>query len=147
MSNATEGQVTGDGGTRCFGVDVSTACVANVARTFVVIATDGACSDGREYPFKAIIFDDRKAIAVRCITDEDAARLWRGREAGTADVREVSAEQAAAVASIITCPPVQQPADADSALDVEQKLDQLTAWAQPLFAAPLTAAAEKHSAA
>jgi hypothetical protein len=149
MSTGAEGQVTGDGGTRCFGADVSTACVTSVARAFMVVATDGECRDGTPYPFKAIVFDDRKAIAVRCITAADAARLRAGYDAGTADVRELSPDDIAAVSTIITCPPVQAPGGAsiEDALDIQQRLDRLTAWAQPLFEASLAEAPARAPAA
>src|SRR4029079_17240782 len=128
MSTGIEGQVTGDGGTRCFGADVSTA-VTSAPLAFMIVASDGACLDGHEYPYKAIVFDDRTAIAVRCITANDAARLRTARAAGTADVTEPSPEDIAALATIITCPPL-APGGGTTAyeLEIEYRLDQLTDW-------------------
>src|SRR5689334_20131515 len=104
MSTVTEGQVT-DGGTRCFGAEVSTT-ETTAPRAFMIAAVDATCLDGHAYPYKAIVFEDRLAIAVRCITADDAARLLAARDAGTAEVTELSAGEVAAVATIITCPPL-----------------------------------------
>jgi hypothetical protein len=137
MSTGNEGQVSGDGGTRCFGADVSTS-VTSAPLAFMIVANDGACLDGQSYAYKAIIFDDRTAIAVRCITADDAARLRTARNAGTASVTEPSPGDIAAVATIITCPPV-APGGTTAAYEaeVQQRLDQLTDWAELLFdAAP-----------
>lgn len=147
MSTGNEGQVTGDGGTRCFGADVSTL-VTSAPRAFMIVANDGACLDGQSYAYKAIIFDDRTAIAVRCITADDAARLRTAGNAGTANVTEPSPGDIAAVATIITCPPV-VPGGSTAAYEaeVQQRLDQLTDWAEPLFdAAPAKAPAEPSAA-
>src|SRR5262245_45565143 len=120
MSTGTEGQVTGDGGTRCFGADVSTA-VTSAPLAFMIVANGGACLDDKPYAYKAIIFDDRTAIAVRCITADDATRLRNARDAGTANVMEPSAGAIAAVANIITCPPLAPgEATAEYEADVEQ---------------------------
>src|ERR1041384_6530167 len=99
MKTGNEGQVTGDGGTRCFGADVSTA-VTSAPLAFMIVANGGACLDSQSYAYKAIIFDDRTAIAVRCITADDAARLRTARDAGTANVTEPLADDLAAVATI-----------------------------------------------
>src|ERR1044071_4518350 len=99
MSTGIEGQVTGDGGTRCFGADVSTA-VTSAPLAFMIVANSDTCLDGQSYAYKAIIFDDRTAIAVRCITANDAVRLRTARDAGTANVTELSPGDLAAVATI-----------------------------------------------
>ncbi|MGH9885213.1 MAG: hypothetical protein ACREBE_06775 [bacterium] len=147
MSTGNEGKVTGDGGTRCFGADVSTA-VTGAPLAFMIVANDGACLDGQSYAYKAIIFADRTAIAVRCITAADATRLKTAQDAGTANVTEPSAGDIAAVSTIITCPPVAPGGGtAEYEADVEERLGELTNWAQPLFDAALAKAAAESSAA
>lgn len=141
------GNVSGDGGTRCFGADVTTA-VTSALLAFMLVPADGACLDGQSYPYKAIVFHDGLAIAVRCITANDAARLRTARDLGTADVMEPSPEDVAAVATIITCPPL-APGGGTTAyeLEVQNRLDQLTVWAQLLFdTAPARAPAEPSAA-
>ena len=147
MSTEIVGQVTGDGGTRCFGADVSTA-VTSAPLAFMIVANNATCLDGQPYAYKAIIFDDRTAIAVRCITADDAARLRAARAAGTASVTEPSPGDIAAVATIITCPPV-APGGTTAAYeaDVADRLDQLTSWAEPLFEAAQAKAPAEPSAA
>ena len=146
MSTAHEGQVT-DGGTRCFGTDVSTTEMT-ASRTFVIAAVDATCLDGEPYPYKAIVFDDGLAIAVRCITADDAARLRAARAAGTADVKELSTDEIQTVAAIITCPPL-APGGGTTAyeLDVQQRLGQLTSWAAPLLGGASAKAPAQPSAA
>jgi hypothetical protein len=133
MSTGIEGQVTGDGGTRCFGAEVSTA-VTSAPLAFMIVANSGACLDSQSYAYKAIIFADRTAIAVRCITADDAARLRTARDVGTGNVTELSPGDIVAVATIITCPPV-APGGGTAAYeaDIAQRLGQLTSWAEPLF--------------
>lgn len=146
MSTGIVGQVTGDGGTRCFGADVSTA-VTSAPLAFMIVVNNGTCLDGQPYPYKAIIFDDRTAIAVRCITAADAARLRTARDAGTASVTEPSPGDLAAVSTIITCPPVAPGgATAEYEADVEERLGELTDWAQPLLDAALAKAPAESAA-
>jgi hypothetical protein len=113
----------------------------------MIVANDGACLDGQSYAYKAIILADRTAIAVRCITAADAARLRAARDAGTASVMEPSPGDLAAVSTIITCPPVAPGgATADYEADVEERLGELTDWAQPLLDAALAKAPAESAA-
>jgi hypothetical protein len=113
----------------------------------MIVANDGACLDGQSYAYKAIIFADRTAIAVRCITAADAARLRIARDAGTADVMEPSPGDLAGVSTIITCPPVAPGgATAEYEAEVEDRLGELTDWAQPLLDAGLAKAPAESAA-
>jgi hypothetical protein len=114
----------------------------------MIVPNSGTCLDDKSYAYKAIIFNDRTAIAVRCIPAAAAARLRNARAVGTANVMEPSAADVAAVATIITCPPLAPGgANAEYDADVGYRLGHLTDWAQPLFdAAPAKAPAEPSAA-
>src|SRR5262245_22382520 len=88
-------------------------------------STDGSkqsCNDGVIYERKAITFITGKAMSVKCIMDEDLARL-RVQIRGIQGTLEILDELPDALAVPISCPPPML-----TAADTRQRLDTITEW-------------------
>jgi hypothetical protein len=88
-------------------------------------STDGSkqsCNDGVSYERKAITFINGKAMSVKCIMDDDLARL-RVYIKGVQGTLEILEEVPEALAVPISCPPPML-----TAAETRQRLDTITEW-------------------
>jgi hypothetical protein len=126
-------------------VTITAAMAARVVpRMFVVIPPDTV-----ETFHKAIVFDNDTAISVMCITAADVTQLRQWAATGQVRLRETDRSTLTdLVAKIITCPPPENlmpenlvtDRETDPRLDVSEKLDSLSAWAQGQFGSMAAAA-------